>query len=298
MLVKSYKLIFIFFCSTWSLTSFAAHTQIEAQLAALEKTSGGQLGVAAINTANNTRIQYHANERFPFCSTSKFIVVAAILKKSMTDKNLLQEKIMYTQKDLDTANSYSPVTQQHLATGMTISELCAAAILSDSTAMNILVQKLGGPKAINKFAYSIGDKMFRLDRYEPELNTAIPGDARDTTSPNAMANDLQKLVLGNVLAAPQRELLQTWMKANNTGDHRIRAGVPQGWVVGDKTGSGHYGVTNDIAVIWPPSCPPIILAIYFRQSKQTATWRDDVISAATRIVINDFKQADPCYAAK
>lgn len=261
---------------------------IEAKLAKLEADSGGRLGLFAINTANNTYIQYRADESFPFCSTGKIMVVSDILKKSEKNPDLLQKQIAYHQVDVD-KSGYAPITKQHVANGMSVAELCQAAIeYSDNTAMNLLLKIAGGPKAVTSYARSIPDKNFRLDRWEPELNTAIPGDIRDTTTPRAMANSLQQLALGSVLVSPQRELLQTWLKNNTTGGSKIRAGVPKGWVVGDKTGNGKYGTTNDIGIIWPPKHPPIILAIYLTQNKKETIKRDDIIALATHTVVSDF----------
>ena len=258
----------------------------------LESSFGGRIGVYAINTANDETISYRANERFPMCSTAKVMVCAALLKNSMKNPDLLQKNIKYTKNDLVV---WSPITEKHLNDGMTISELCAAAIdYSDNTAVNLLIKQLGSPKIVTQFARSIGDKKFRLDRSEPELNTAIPGDARDTTTPAAMAKSLQKIIFGNVLRTSQREQLQIWLKVNTTGDTRIRAGVPKGWIVGDKTGGGAYGTNNDIAIIWPPKCPPIIVAIYTTQTKPDATPNDQVIAAATRIVINELAPINKC----
>lgn len=260
---------------------------VQQQLADLEASSGGHLGVAAINTANNERINYHAEERFPFCSTFKVMVVAAILKQSMSDPHLLQQKVNYTEQDVD-ASGYAPITKNDLASGMTISDLCAAALCySDNNAANLLIKKLGGSQAVTSFARSIGDSVFNLDRLEPELNSGIPGDICDTSTPAAMEKSLQKLTLGNALGSVQREQLLTWMKNNTTGDTRIRAGVPKGWIVADKTGSGSYGITNDIGLIWPPEGAPIIVSIYFTQDKKEAPKRDDIIAAATRILVDE-----------
>ena len=157
---------------------------IQEKLSALEASSGGRIGLSAVDAANNIRLQYRAEERFPMCSTYKVMGVAAILKKSMTDNHLLQQKVTYRKENLVV---YSPITKKHIAKGMRISELCAAAMMqSDNTAINLLMKKLGGPGAVNAFAHSIGDHTFRLDRWEPELNSAIPGDLRDTSTPAAM----------------------------------------------------------------------------------------------------------------
>jgi beta-lactamase class A len=296
--LNKYLTLIAFFISlmgtyvTASAAQATTPSPIQEKLAALEVSSGGRLGVTAINTANNTRIEYRGNERFPFCSTFKVMGVSAILKQSMTNKNLLQDRITYTAGDVVT---YSPVTEKHIDSGMTVSELCAAAMTyTDNTAINLLMKKIGGLDVVNAFARSIGDSTFRLDRWEPNLNTAIPGDSRDTTTPAAMAGSLQKLALGNALAAPQREQLQTWLKDNTTGNARIRAGVPKGWLVGDKTGSGDYGTTNDVGIIWPPNCQPIVLAVYFTQPQQNATPRNEVIASATRLAIEEFAQTDQC----
>lgn len=293
-------MIAIFFISTC--TSSFANTQkitsIQKQLATLETSSGGRIGVFALNTENNTHVEYRANERFPFCSTFKIMAVSAILKKSMTDSHLLQQKITYTKKEVD-SSGYAPITKNHIAHGMIIGELCAAAITySDNAAINLLLKKLGGPNAVTAFAHSIGDHTFRLDRSEPTLNSAIPGDFRDTSTPAAMEKSLQQLTLGDTLKSPQREQLQRWLKSNTTGNSRIRADVPKGWLVGDKTGTGAYGTTNDIGIIWPPKCSPIVVVIYFTQNKKDATARDDIIASVTHILINEFAHTDKCIKLK
>lgn len=259
---------------------------VQKELAKLEARSEGRLGIFALNTANNKKIQYHANERFPMGCTSKVIGVAAVLKKSMTDKQLLQEKIVYQKNDL---LSWAPITKKHLKDGMTICELCAAAIsYSDNTAMNLLVKKLGGLQEFNNFARSIGDMSFKVDNWWPQEAMSGP-DGKDSTTPAAMAKSLQKLALGDVLAISQRKQLQDWLKDCTTGQSRIRAGVPQGWIVGDKTGTGfHYGTTNDIAIIWPPKHAPIVLVVYYTNNYKNAQKREDIIASATRIVLKDF----------
>lgn len=271
----------------------AQESSAQTQLAQLEASTGGRLGVAAVDTGNNQRIQYRANEHFPMGCTSKVIGVAAILKKSMTDKQLLQETIKYNKDDL---TNWTPITEKHLAEGMNIKALCSAAIsYSDNTAMNLLTKKLGGPAGLNAFARSINDNHFKLDHWWPDEALASPASGEDTTTPAAMEESLRKLVVGNVLAAPQREMLITWLKNNKTGDSRIRAGVPKGWIVGDKTGTGfNYGTTNDIAVIWPPKCNPIVVTMYYSSNDKNAPKREDVIASATRIVIDAFAQSDKC----
>lgn len=256
--------------------------EAEAELEALERAASVRLGVFMRDLENGTQIERRANERFPFCSTFKVVLTAAILDRSSREPELLERRIDYAQSDLV---SWSPVTEKHVTDGMRVADLCAAAIqYSDNTAANLLIRILGGPSDVTAYARSIGNDTFRLDRWETELNTAIPGDPRDTVTPRAMAGTLHALVLGETLPVNERELLATWMRGNKTGDKRIRAGVPQGWQVADKTGSGAYGTTNDIGVIWPPDRAPIVLAIYITSDAADAPTRDDVVAEATRIV--------------
>lgn len=277
--------------SGMSLPAFASEQKtITTELASLEKSANGRLGISAINTGNGMRVQYRADERFPFCSTFKTIVAAAILKKSQTEKGLLDKRVRYNKDDV-TKSGYAPIAEKHISDGLTIAELCAATLqYSDNAAVNLLMHELGGPTAVNVYARSIGDDIFRLDRWEPELNSAIPGDERDTTTPAAMEKSLQKLTLGDALEFPQREQLILWLKGNTTGSKRMLAAAPKGWIVGDKTGTGSYGTTNDIGVLWPANGgAPIVAAIYFTQNVKDAAPRDDVIAAATRLVIAAFK---------
>ena len=252
------------------------------RLTLLETDTGGRLGVVALNTGNGGQVRYRENEGFPLCSTFKVLAAAAILKRSVVEAELLQRRIVYAKDELA---GYSPITSVHAGKGMTVADLCAATLQhSDNTAANLIMKILGGPAGVTEFARSIGDKEFRLDRWETELNSAIPGDARDTTTPAAMAKSLQRLALGDALGAEERDRLVAWMKDNKTGAERIRAGVPKDWLVADKTGSGSYGTVNDVGIVWPPGKPPIVMAIYFTQPDKEAKSRNDVVAAAARIV--------------
>jgi len=262
----------------------------------IEQSSGGRLGISALDTNSHQLISYRASERFPFDSTFKFMLATAILKQSMTYPDLLQEVIHYQKSDVLWGN-WNPETSktQNIKNGMTISDLCAAAVSdSDDTAANLLIKKLGGPQEITTFARSIGDQDFRLDRIEPALNSAIPGDLRDTTTPHSMTQDLNKILLGNIPGPAQIKLLETWLKNCSTGDKRIRTAVPKSWTVGDKTGTGDYGTTNDIGIIWPPGCKPILLTIYFAQPEPNSPPRDDVIASATKIILDQLAEGDAC----
>jgi beta-lactamase class A len=199
----------------------------------------------------------------------------------------------YSEKDLRT---WAPITKQHIQEGMTIEELAAAAIsYSDNTAMNLLAQEIGGPAGINDFARSIQDNSFQLDHWWPEEAASNVFDGKDSSTPSAMAKSLQRLILGNTLATPQREALKTWLIKNTTGDARIRAGTPKGWVVGDKTGTGSfYGTANDIAIIWPKNCAPLVIAIFTTSTHKNASFDNHVVAAATDIIIHQFAQTNSC----
>ena len=263
-------------------TSFASDSTTTDRLAALEASFGGRLGVYALCGDGALAVGYRESERFPMCSTFKVLLVGAVLDRSARDARLMSQRIDYA---ADALVTYSPVTEQHVGSGMTVDALCAAVITySDNTAANLLLRRVGGPAAVTRYARSLGDRYFRLDRWETALNSAIPGDARDTTTPAAMTQTLRRLVLGDALAPAQRTQLQAWLRGNTTGDTRIRAGVPAGWVVGDKTGTGAYGSTNDIAVVWPPARPPLVMAIYTTQHVANAKSRADVVAEAASIV--------------
>ncbi|ADK85848.1 Beta-lactamase [Desulfarculus baarsii DSM 2075] len=253
------------------------------RLAAIETSLDGRLGLFALNTADGRTLAHRSDERFAMCSTFKLVLAGAILAQSAQTPGLLERRVAYGPEALV---SYSPITQKHAAGGMTVAALCAAAVRhSDNTAANLLLDQLDGPAALTTFARTIGDNHFRLDRREPELNTAIPGDPRDTTTPAAMGRSLQRLALGRALPAEGRALLCAWLRGCVTGAARIRAGVPAGWVVGDKTGTGAYGVANDVAVLWPAAgAPPVLLAIYTARRQKDAAPRNDVIVAAAKVV--------------
>lgn len=260
-------------------TSASAHTR--ERLAALEAATGGRIGIAGVNTGNGATVRHRADERFPFCSTFKPLVAAAILKRSATEPGLLEQTISYSRQDLV---SYAPITSRHVAQGMTVSALCAAALqYSDNTAGNLMIRLLGGPTAVTAFARSIGDETFRLDRWETALNTAIPGDPRDTSTPAAMLMDLRQVSLGDVLGARERSQLVAWMQGCTTGNHRIRAVAPAGSVVADKTGTGDNGTANDIAMIQPPGKAPIVLVVFTTNVQHTA--RDKVVAAAAQAAL-------------
>ena len=263
--------------------ALAAEQDAAKRIASIETRIGGRIGVAALDTRNNKRIEHRATERFPMCSTFKFLAAAAVLKRVDEKKESLDRFISYGEKDI---LEYAPVTKEHLKDGgMTLEELCAAAIKqSDNTAGNLLLEAIGGPAGLTSFARSLGDQLTRLDRIEPELNDVMPGDKRDTTTPAAIVSDMQQLLLGDVLSAKSRRQLDDWLKGNETGGSLIRAGVPKSWSVGDKTGRCANGATNDVAILRPPGRAPIVLAIYFVGSTATPDERTAAIAEVAKLV--------------
>jgi beta-lactamase class A len=251
------------------------------ELAALERRHGGRLGVAILNSASAKLIAQRGDERFALCSTFKFLAAAFVLVRVDRGEESLNRRVTYSKNDLVT---YSPTTEKHVESGLTVGEICEAAmVLSDNTAGNLLLDSFGGPAGLTSFMRSLGDTVTRLDRRETELNEARPGDPRDTTVPLAMLDMLHATVLGSVLSAPSRNQLIAWLVASKTGYKRLRAGIPQGWRVGDKTGGGSNGATNDIAVIWPPDRAPIIVAAYYAEARATDDERNAVLAEVGRL---------------
>lgn len=220
----------------------------QGSLAALEQQFGGRLGVAILDTHDNRRLEHRADERFPLLSTFKFLAAALVLQRVDHGEERLDRRVVYSAADLV---PYSPITEQFSgASGMTVGALCEAAVtVSDNGAGNLLLRSFGGPAGLTRFARSLGDSVTRLDRIEPHLNDAIPGDARDTTSPRAMLNLMQELLFGTTLSAAARDQLAAWLQGATTGAARLRSSWPADWRSGDKTGTSANGVANDIAVL-------------------------------------------------
>ncbi|CAM5406013.1 Beta-lactamase OS=Streptomyces alboniger OX=132473 GN=bla PE=3 SV=1 [Streptomyces alboniger] len=234
------------------------------QLRALEQEYAARLGVFALDTASGATVSHRADERFPMCSVFKAIAAAAVLRDLDRHGEFLGRRIRYTAEFVEAAG-YRPVTgkPENVARGLTGAELCAAAVSeSDNGAGNLLLRELGGPTAITRFCRSIGDDTTRLDRWEPELNTAEPWRAEDTTSPRAVGMTYGRLLLGRTLAPRDRARLRDWLVANTTNTERFRKGLPADWILADKTGGGtQYGVANDVGVVQPPGRYPLVLSI-------------------------------------
>ncbi|MGW4761441.1 class A beta-lactamase [Streptomyces pseudogriseolus] len=253
------------------------------RLRALEREFGARLGVFAVDTGTGATVVHRADERFALCSTFKTLAAAAVVDHRPGAR--LDERISYSTADLVT---YSPVTEKHTGDGMTLRQLCDAAVrYSDNTAGNLLLRDIGGPRGLTAYARRLGDRVTRLDHIEPELNSNPPGDPRDTTSPRAIAADYRALVLGDALPPAGRALLTDWLVRNTTGDRRIRAAVPRGWRVGDKTGGGEWGRGNDVAVLWPGAGrSPLVLSVLTERPDRAASPSDELVAEAARRVLD------------
>ncbi|MEO3764361.1 class A beta-lactamase [Streptomyces sp. B8F3] len=247
------------------------------ELAALEREYDARLGVYAVDTGSGREIAYHAGERFPYASTFKALAAGVVLRTRSAEE--LDRVITYSADDLI---AHSPVTGRHVATGMSLRDLCEAAVrFSDNAAANLILAELGGPAGMDAELAAVGDDVTRMVRDEPELSRWTPGDTRDTSTPRALAEDLRAFVLDDALDKPDRARLTTWLRTNTTGDTLIRAGVPANWTVGDKTGTGStYGARNDIAVLWPPDRAPIVLAIMSHRTERDAEPDDELLAEA------------------
>ncbi|WP_311220574.1 MULTISPECIES: class A beta-lactamase [unclassified Acidovorax] len=253
-------------------------------LQAVEFTlQGGRLGVAMLDTGSGRSLGWREDERFPMASTFKLVLAGWMLERVDRGQESLAHRVHYERSALV---AYSPVTEKHVgAAGITVGELCHATVtLSDNTAANLLLARHGGPAGLTAFVRSLEDAHTRLDRTEPTLNEAVAGDPRDTTTPTAMLHTMRKLVLGNALSPASRAQLTAWMVGNQTGDKRLRAGVP-GWKVGDKTGTGSNGSSNDIGVLWPPGgSAPVLVTCYMTGVPAAPEVRDAAIAQVARHV--------------
>jgi beta-lactamase class A len=251
--------------------------------AEIEAAVGGRLGVAVLDAASGALAGHRLDERFPMCSTFKALAVALVLARVDGGQERLDRRVVVTP---DALLKWAPVTGKHVGgQGMTVAELCEAAItVSDNTAANLLLASSGGPAGLTAFARRIGDDVTRLDRVEPALNEALPGDPRDTSTPRAMARTLRSVLLGDVLSEAGRALLLRWMSATVTGAQRLRAGVPFDWRVADKTGTGELGTTNDVGLLLPPRRAPLVVVAYLTECKADADARSAALAQVARSV--------------
>ncbi|MER5515597.1 class A beta-lactamase [Streptomyces sp. NPDC002763] len=274
-------------------TALPARTAPDAtsRFRALERAHGARLGVFAWDTGSGARVRHRCGELFPMCSVFKTLAVSAVLRD--LDEDVLGEVVHYDAGDVEKSGG-APVTgrPENLAAGMTVAELCGAAIsYSDNTAANLLLEQLGGPVAVTRLCRSIGDRVSRLDRWEPELNSAEPGRVTDTTTPLAIGTSYARLVVGSALDGADRRRLTGWLLANTTGGERIRAGLPADWTVGDKTGTGAYGTANDVAIAWPPGRAPVVVAVLSTHTDPAAQADSALVKEAAAVVADTLTRS-------
>ncbi|MGO3870567.1 MAG: class A beta-lactamase [Alcaligenes sp.] len=273
-----------------SFNVFGAETHPVVQAAQeAEQSLQARVGVAVLDTADAQRWQYRADERFPMASTSKALICAALLARgqgAMKTAWLVKEEAI---------QSYAPTTENMIGQYVSAAQLCAITMRnSDNTAANGVLEMLGGPEAITSFLRTQGDAVTRLDRNEPDLNEATPGDSRDTTTPQAMVQTLQKLVLGEGLESPSRDRLIDWLRHNEVGGPLLRAGVPESWLVADRTGAGGHGTRGVVAVMWPPERAPLVAAVYITETKASMEERNAAIARIGKAIAASVgQQAQP-----
>ncbi|MFI9390059.1 class A beta-lactamase [Streptomyces bauhiniae] len=251
------------------------------ELAELEKRYGARLGVYAHNPRTGATVAYRADEPFAMCSTFKAIAAAAVLRDH-GGRAALGEVIHYPPADI-LANSEQ--TRAHQETGMALGDVCAAAIqYSDNTAGNLMLRRIGGPAGLTRFFRSLGDRVSRLDRWETDLNTAVPGDPRDTTTPRALGRTFELLTLGRALSDGDREQLVSWLRGNTTSAKRFGAGLPSNWVLADKTGTGSYATANDLGVAWTGQGTPLLLSVLSTKPAPDAAVDEALIEETARLL--------------
>lgn len=248
-----------------------------------ERDTGGRIGLYAEHLKTGAKIAWRADERFVMCSTFKASLAAFVLARIDRGDDKPDQMISYAAADL---LSYAPVARQNLSKGaMSVADMCKAIVeLSDNTCANLLLARVGGPAALTEFWRKTGDAMSRLDHYEPELNRSPPGNPQDTTTPAAMAGNIKRFVLGDVLSPASRQQLTGWMVNCQTGANRLRAGLPKTWTVGDKTGNNGKDAAGDIAVVWPKPDVPVLIAAYTQGGRPTAPQIETVFTEIGRMV--------------
>ncbi|MFF3757463.1 class A beta-lactamase [Streptomyces sp. NPDC002185] len=263
---------------------------VGARLRRLERAHTARLGVFARDLRTGRTVAHRAHERFPMASVFKTLAVAAVLRDLDRDGEFLARRIRYTAA-YAAASGNAPVTglPENIAHGMTVGELCDATLrFSDNAAANLLLRELGGPTAVTRFCRSIGDPVTRLDRWEPDLNTAEPWRVTDTTTPYAVGLDTARLLLGDALAPHDRERLAGWMLRNTTSTERFRRGLPADWRLADKTGSGRYGGANDVGVAWRPDGTPIVLSVLTTRPEEDAPAADALVAETAALLAREL----------
>lgn len=271
--------------------------RLAAELRLIEAVADGTLGVELYDTVSGMVVGINRDRRFGHASSFKFSLAALLLQRHAAGTINADRRVTWTEADM---LDHAPFTRERIASGATLRELARATqVTSDNPAANILLRELGGPAGLTAFWRSIGDEVSRVDRYEPEMNIVPPAEFRDTTTPAAMARTVAKIVYGDVLPDAERAKLKGWMIATETGLRRVRAGLPEGWVAGDKTGtSGLIGTEYNYIDIGfaegPKGEPPITFACYFRARGAAETMQARAELALSRVgkVIKEFAEPE------
>ncbi|MFD8913131.1 class A beta-lactamase [Streptomyces sp. NPDC059575] len=268
------------------------------RLRSLEREYEARLGVYARNTRTGRTVTYRAGEPFAMCSLFKAFAAAAVLRDhsghggqggrgyggqdSHRGHSGLDEVIHFPPADILSNSEHS---KGYLETGIPVREACRLAIqYSDNTAGNLMLRRIGGPAGLTRFFRSLGDEVSRLDRWETDLNTAIPGDPRDTTTPYAIGRSLERLTLGSALSGADRRQLVAWLSGNTTSTRRFRAGLPADWALADKTGTGSYASAHDLGIAWTTRRTPVVLAVLTTKTEQDAPVDESLIERTARLL--------------
>lgn len=282
------------FCCVWPAAANAAAPAWLAQAAqGQEQSLKARIGIAVLSADGRVVAQYRGAELFPLNSTHKVLLCAALLRAAEQNRLSLNDKTIFSKKDLV---AYSPITEKLFGNGADSASadwryLCSAAVShSDNTAANLISAKMGGPAAITQFLREAGDRITRLDRYEPALNSAIPGDRRDTTAPLAISRTLRALLFTDIINAQSRQQLRQWMSDDAVADNLLRAALPQGWRIADKSGAGAHGSRSIIAAVWPQSGAPWLIAIYITATKAPMAQRDKAIARLGAVIFTEIEK--------
>ena len=259
-------------------------------LSVLERDNGGRLGFVAHDTGSGRSLAWRGGERFVYCSTFKMYLAAATFLLAQAGQERLDRLIPVTAADMV---NHAPVTEPAIGGSLSVEALMKGTVeVSDNPAANLLLKAMGGIEPMQAFYRSIGDDSTTVNRFEPEMNR-LDGD-KDTILPLQSAANIKRLLIDGAtpLSAPHKALLLRWMTDTPTGMARIRAGVPADWIVAHKTGTGGYGPTNDIGVLYPPTGAPVIVAAYYHAAAAGPAARNEaVIATATRMALSALGRA-------
>lgn len=265
---------------------FVLATTLDEKLSSIEQRISGKVGVSVLDTRDQSQWHYNGDERFPMMSTFKTLACAKMLQDADNGLLDLGKKTRITSDEII---DWSPVTQEWVGGTITLEKACEASMLtSDNTAVNIVLQNIGGPQGVTTFLRTLGDEVTQLDRIEPELNQAIAGDVRDTTTPNAMNTTLERLLLGDGLSQHAQNRLRGWMQSNSVSDSLLRSILPQGWSIADRSGAGGFGSRGITALIWAEQRAPMIISIYMTQTDLSLSERNSIINDIGQQIFSEY----------